>query len=186
MEYNELAKAIHQDQINAGWYDNYRSDNTLVLLIKSELFEAFEAYRKESKIKALGEKYLELLLYMSQEDEALFIERFKNNVKDSFADELADTVIRLLDFAGYKKLTLELDGEYEIQTSSDILSALVNLDFSIGTLYFRDYKVADFIMRTILDIRTMADMHSIYLEKHIQLKLAYNKTRGKRHGNKAV
>ncbi|WMX17467.1 hypothetical protein [Aureispira sp. CCB-E] len=183
MEYNQLAKAIHQDQINAGWYDDYRSDNTLILLIKSELFEAFEAYRKESKIKALGQKYLGLLLYMSQEDEALFIERFKNNVKDSFADELADTVIRLLDFAGYKKMNLWAKNERPILFDS-LLPYLIALDLQLTKFYSEFSK--DSISSIIFDIENLANLYKIDLEAHIKLKLAYNKTRGKRHGNKAV
>jgi len=188
MEYNKLAKEIHQDQKEAGWYDELRSDNTLILLIKSELFEAFEAYRKEPKIEALGQSYLHSLLHLSKEIDSLFVERFKENVKDSFADELADTVIRLLDFAGYKKLDLIFDEDLEIKEIeiTDVLTTLVNLDYNLTAIYHDGLIGGDFILWIIRQIEELAVFYEIGLETHIKLKLAYNKTRGKRHGNKAV
>lgn len=185
MHYNELAKEIHQDQINAGWYDEFRSDNVLILLIKSELFEAFEAYRKKPKIEHFGPKVLDLLLHASQNHTDKFISLFKEEVKDSFADELADTTIRLLDFAGYKALSIPIDNGTQ-KSIDNTLDSLVYLDSYLTKLYNQKQFFGATIFYIISVIQDIAHWHKIDLKQHIKLKLAYNKTRGKRHGNKAV
>lgn len=185
MEYNKLAKEIHQYQKAAGWYDELRSDNTLILLIKSELFEAFEAYRKKPKIEPLGPKILDLLLHASQNHTDKFISVFKDEVKDSFADELADTVIRLLDFAGYKKIHIGIQFGTQ-RTHKNILESLVRLDAFLTKLYNQEEISGESIFYIISIINCIAHWCKIDLEIHMKLKLAYNKTRGKRHGNKAV
>lgn len=186
MDYNKLAQEIHEDQKKAGWYDEKRSDDVLILLIKSELFEAFEAYRANAKIKALTIGYLDNLLKISKESKNLFIERFKANVKDSFADELADITIRLLDFAGYKNLTLEWSEAVAVEIDYVLLNALIDLDCSLTNIYYSEEIYAAYIFHLILKVKAIADSQQIDLERHIKLKLAYNKTRSKRHGGKVV
>lgn len=186
MDYNKLAKEIHQDQKDAGWYDEPRTDNVLILLIKSELFEALEAYRKKPTIEPISFDFLDSLLIMSQQDQSVFIERFREKIKDRFEDELADITIRLLDFVGYKQLDLDLEFEIENAPNRDILTTLINMDNALGNYYYCDSIRGEQLLFIILTIRALADSLGIHLAHHIRLKLAYNKTRGKRHGNKAV
>ncbi|BDS13075.1 nucleoside triphosphate pyrophosphohydrolase family protein [Aureispira anguillae] len=183
MDYNKLSKEIHEAQKEAGWYDNYRSDKTLLLLIKSELFEAFEAYRKGEAYIPLDSYYLETLLGIGVEGH--FASEFKATIKDSFADELADIMIRVLDFAGYKGIEIIMKyGETKIYYP-DVLDDIVNMDKYLTALYDR-FVSEDDIFNLICKVKDMASKYEIDLERHILLKLAYNKTRGKRHGNKVL
>lgn len=117
IELNNLSKVIHQDNVERGFYDDPRQIGTLLMLIVSELSEALEADRKD--------RHCPITVYALNDDGTLNVDKFKETVKDTFEDEIADTFIRLFDLCGY-----------------------LNID----------------------------------IEKHIALKLEYNKTRGYKHG----
>ncbi|WP_052594128.1 hypothetical protein [Aureispira sp. CCB-QB1] len=180
---DELAKEIHKAQQEAGWYDNERSDNTLLLLIKSEMFECFEAYRKNKGVNPLSPAELDYLLRLSIIEAEQFKSLFELRVKDGMADEFADMVIRLLDFVAYKKITIIQIKRLEISFCPE--NYFLQLDERITSLYNKEVKALDvgFIFETIDHITAY---HGFDLRKHIELKLAYNKLRGKRHGNKKI
>jgi NTP pyrophosphatase (non-canonical NTP hydrolase) len=69
MDISTIAKEIHQNARRHGWWDSFRPIPELLCLVHSEVSEALEAYR--------------------------------NDMADieGFAEELADTVIRVFDMA---------------------------------------------------------------------------------------
>ena len=95
MNYQELEKSIKLNKENmfeqlnnirdycynqskeAGWHDNPREDGTMIALIHSELSEAMEGLRKELMDDHLPHRPMAEV-------------------------ELADAIIRICDFAGYK------------------------------------------------------------------------------------
>lgn len=93
---NELARKIHENAVKHGFYDDEREIGTLLMLCVSELSEALEADRKGRHAKPFES--------LSLED---FKGKFEQNFKDTFEDELADTIIRILDLCGYLKIDIE-------------------------------------------------------------------------------
>lgn len=179
----QMAKEIHQAQKEAGWYDNHRDDNTLLLLVKSELFECFEAYRKNKGVKPLSPYELSYLLGLSEADSTEFKKLFEHIVKDGMADELADITIRLLDFVAYKEIEIVRVERDEIVFSPE--NCFLQLDERISKLYNKEVKGLDIgFVFEIIDY--IAAYNAFDLLKHVQLKLKYNKLRGKRHGNKIL
>lgn len=83
---NELSEEIYQNNKEKGFWDNKRNVGEMLMLVTSELGEAMEAHRKG--IFANLEAYEE------------FSENFEDAIKDTFEDEIADSVIRLLDMCG--------------------------------------------------------------------------------------
>ncbi len=96
----EFSKEIHQNNVDKGFYDKPVEVATHLMLITSELAEALEADRHSINADRFS---------FSQElsENGDFPKAFKNHVKDSYEDEIADAVIRLLDHCGYKGIDID-------------------------------------------------------------------------------
>ena len=97
---NKLRDEVHENAKNKGFWDKERETGTLLMLCVSELAEAMEADRKD--------RYADLeLIEKDKEDFIDFKWSFENSIKDTFEDELADTIIRILDLCGAKGIDIE-------------------------------------------------------------------------------
>ncbi len=99
-----LTKRIFEDNKKKGFWDKPRETGTLLMLIVSELGEALEADRISN--------------YADQAVFNLYNKNISNNefnkqvsfgkyIKDTFEDEIADAIIRLLDLCGAKGIDIE-------------------------------------------------------------------------------
>ena len=121
----QLRDEIHENAKNKGFWDSPRETGTLLMLCVSELAEAMEADRHE--------KYCDLMRYYEKRQDAFIFKHkqetdvkfyphspelvltddeiekqtFEHHVKDTFEDELADAVIRILDLCGAKGIDIE-------------------------------------------------------------------------------
>lgn len=107
---NELAKQIHENAKSKGFYNGEKNTGELLCLIHSEVSEALEADRKklytnvsEIKLKGLADKNYGTSFY----DDEIFKDFFTTCVKNTFEDELADVVIRVLDMCAYRGIDIE-------------------------------------------------------------------------------
>ena len=87
---NTLSERIFQANKAKGFWDGQRNVGELLMLVTSELGEAMEAHRKGRFASIDG---IDI-------DSETFIRDFQGYVKDTFEDEIADAIIRLLDMAG--------------------------------------------------------------------------------------
>lgn len=105
---NKLRDEVHENAKNKGFWDNQRETGTLLMLCVSELAETMEADRNGL--------YADLELI--EKDKENFIDfkwSFENSIKDTFEDELADTIIRILDLCGAKGIDIEKHIELKIK-----------------------------------------------------------------------
>jgi NTP pyrophosphatase (non-canonical NTP hydrolase) len=88
MRLNELQDKCHKLAVEAGWYEEgfKKTDTEALMLVVTELAEAVECLRK-------GE-------------EETWADPVTGKLK-GLSSEIADAVIRLLDYSAYKKLDLE-------------------------------------------------------------------------------
>lgn len=98
---NELAKQVHQNAKDKGFFEKEKNIGEMLCLIHSEVSEALEADRKNNycPVNILG-------VYGWTDDES-FVTHFKETTKNTFEDELADIVIRVMDLAAFKGIDLE-------------------------------------------------------------------------------
>lgn len=117
---------------------------------------------------------------------------YNETIKGSIEEELADAVIRLLDLAGLRGISLELANGDIDDCIEDMAEACKDETFtesiySISTLPVRYDGLYDFhttVNDMVLSIFGLAKYLEIDLFWHIEQKMKYNKLRDKMHGKK--
>lgn len=111
MNITKLKKEIYQTNKENGFWDEERNTGEMLMLIVSELAEALEADRED--------KYAKLELFELEQQDAQSQEQwkvvFENNIKDTFEDEIADTIIRLLDISEGLNIPIEKHIGYKLE-----------------------------------------------------------------------
>jgi len=98
---NELAKQIHENNKAKGFYDGEKNIGEMLALIHSEVSEALEADRKDRHCDVDIKDMVHIV------DDDFFESVFKTEVKDTFQDEISDTIIRCLDMAAFLEIDIE-------------------------------------------------------------------------------
>ncbi len=100
MNLTDYSKEVHKGNVEKGFYDSEVPVGTHLMLITSELAEALEADRHSITANRVS---------FSKEfsETGDFAKAFKKNIKDSYEDEIADAVIRILDHCGYKGIDID-------------------------------------------------------------------------------
>lgn len=84
---NEVAKQIHENAVDHGWWDEERGFPEVLALIHSEVSEALEEYRNG---------HLPTEVYTGN-----------NGKPEGIPIELADVIIRVLDYCGYAGIDID-------------------------------------------------------------------------------
>lgn len=101
--FNELAKDIHQNAIDHGWWDEERSFGEIIALCHSELSEALEEYRN-NKPSIYADIFTKTGEYVGQTQA---ISDFDGCKPEGIAIELADCIIRILDYCGKENIDID-------------------------------------------------------------------------------
>jgi NTP pyrophosphatase (non-canonical NTP hydrolase) len=161
-----------------------RNIGELLMLIVSELGEAMEAHRVGRF--ARWDDY-EWQLEKSGLNES---ESFKENIKDTFEDEIADVFIRLFDLCGY------LEIEYEFPYDKIVVATVIfKIEINVAEQLYHTCKVIcnatqsnnnmeSAIIHAMQKLYNLCHHMKIPIEKHILAKMAYNETREYKHGKK--
>ena len=104
MNLTELSQNIHAGNKARGFYDHPATFPDRCMLIVSEIAEAVEAHRNGDTTEK-GDVYQ--ACKMAEMDMVTFAGFFREKLKDTVEDELADAVIRLLDLAGYMEIDID-------------------------------------------------------------------------------
>ena len=182
MNITEWAKEIHENAVAHGWWETKRSTGEVIALIHSELSEALEEARDNRP----------MMYVLGPNGEEICTPCYFNGRKpEGIAVELADAVIRVLDFAEYNNLPLK-----DIGMDIDDNTKKYFLDFGhvIAVLHeivvmlhhtIKDQSTEDAICMTL----TFVAVIELYLREQgvdlwqvIELKHNYNKGRPYKHG----
>jgi NTP pyrophosphatase (non-canonical NTP hydrolase) len=111
---NELAKEVHENAVSHGFFDDNKNIGEMLCLIHSEVSEALDADRSDKYYSNCVSDQKWFIQGMADKnfgatfcDDSFFKDQFENRVKDTFEDELADVLIRVMDLAAYKDIDLE-------------------------------------------------------------------------------
>ena len=112
----ELGKQAHENSVSKGFWDKPRNMGEMLMLIVSEISEAMEAdrinnyhdfntrYRIDKDLSINGAKWAFDIVDSNPE---AWNNWFEAEVKNSFEDELADAMIRIMDLAFSRGIDLE-------------------------------------------------------------------------------
>lgn len=101
MNLTEFAKEIHDNAVTHGWWEKERNFGEIIALCHSELSEALEEYR-DNRPQAY------VVRTASEQEIITSIDDFKPNEKpEGIAVELADCIIRILDYCGRENIDIE-------------------------------------------------------------------------------
>jgi NTP pyrophosphatase (non-canonical NTP hydrolase) len=106
------SKTIFEANKEKGFWDKPRNVGEMLMLIVTELGEAMEAHQNFDFADL--PKFESLIKLDNCDTSETYSSLFKQHMKDKFEDELADTVIRLLDMCGGLNIDIEKHIEYKL------------------------------------------------------------------------
>lgn len=175
MNLNELRDRAYKIACEHGFHDKAHNDCHWLMLTITELSEVVEADRKDryfDDIYTLDNFYKAV-------DEKDFSTAFEEYIKDTVEDELADTVIRLLDLAGLRGIELH----YTPCTDLCMDNLVTFCYTTCGLITSKEFNLDTKINTSINSIVSLCQEHlGIDLEWHIEQKMNYNELRTKMHG----
>ncbi|RGN63285.1 MULTISPECIES: hypothetical protein [unclassified Bacteroides] len=195
---NILRDKAYKTACEHGFHEQELSNEHCFCLVISELMEAVETDRKgkRANVDRYNKKIANSRICQGLDPdipkERGYEVAYNETIKGSIEEELADAVIRLLDLAGLRGISLELANGDIDDCIEDMAEACKDETFtesiySISTLPVRYDGLYDFhttVNDMVLSIFGLAKYLEIDLFWHIEQKMKYNKLRDKMHGKK--
>lgn len=200
MNFNDLAREVHQNAVAHGWWDKERTVGEILSLCHSELSEALEEYRAGRPMvyricRASDGCPCDREKCGDWDENCGACEIWAMDEKpEGIAVELGDCIIRILDYLGKTEANVDalmneagltipkavkpVFGD-NIAEWHSMLSAAYNETDSQGSADF-------FLAACIKEILDWAEANGVDMEPVLREKHAYNRTRPYRHGGKVL
>lgn len=191
MNLNELRDRAYKCACEHGFHvTEYPYYHWLMLTI-CELGEAVEADRngRHADRDMFERTMKDPILKDDTDEDIVFYTNFKKYIKDTVEDELADVVIRMLDFAGLMGIDLtdlqtEVDNR-EFENCGVVCSCLITSCYAMSSVLSNiNEDLAYIVCYTITGVILYAHQNNIDLEWHIEQKMRYNELRPMLNGKK--
>lgn len=187
VNFNELAKRVYENAKAKGFHDEKHTDGHYLMLVMCELAEAVEADRCG---KRADRKEYERLAGVCEE--RLQPHLFERYIKDTVEDELADAVIRLLDYICMKGI--EIPDDYV--TKENLIRTLDSTFRTKEWAYLKTFAERLFVSccnnllrmgeefpdASVYSVFAIAELYEIELIWFVREKMKYNETRERKHG----
>lgn len=194
MKLNKFAQAVHENAVKHGWWDEERTFGEIIALCHSELSEALEELRTNRPMMYFVETNGFVVTDMSER---------KDEKPEGVAVELADCIIRVLDYFGKEELDVDalmqeamkavmcdVPGRIYAATLGDCISRwhlLLSLAYSCWCKASGTHASALRMARCVCEILAWGKVtDGVDFEMILDIKHEYNKTRPYRHGGKAL
>jgi NTP pyrophosphatase (non-canonical NTP hydrolase) len=178
MNLNDLKDRAYRNAVAHGWHEEEKSDDHWLCLVISELMESVEADRKKHHADVLS--FNSVTEFTGEER----IKAYETYIKGSVEEELADTCIRLLDFAGLKnvdlselELPLKFNKEYAERRSRLTFTEWCLDCISSIVFYNRANAPAEYLIKALLAEMFCKTHNKFDLLWHMEEKMKYNETR---------
>lgn len=203
MKMNKFAAEVHQNAVEHGWWDEERSFGEIIALCHSELSEALEEYRAKRPMVYFVVEMDDSKggTYPAIREDIISEEDFAGEKPEGIAVELADCIIRILDWYGKEGLdtdALLLDAGIitmcDLPTPvygsfGDFIALLHNILSMAYACWCNASGISASALRLakcIREIMAWAKENGVDMEHILDMKHEYNKGRPYRHGGKAL
>ena len=179
---NNLRDRAYDNACKHGFHEKEYSDEHRLMLILTEIGEAVNADRKGKHA------YIEEFNKTTKITDFGFMRAFERYIKDSVCDELADVVIRCLDFLG--KIGFDLSETQEILEYSESdpcpeeTCIITEVMYNITSLLYSSREVGLRVQDVIIQIFGLSEHLGFDLLWFIEQKMRYNELREPMHGKK--
>ena len=170
-----LQAKVYANAAAKGFWEKGAEENRgeRVMLIVSELGEALESHRKNRWAKNGA-------TYVGMKNPA-WEGYFKEYIKDTVEDELADVAIRILDYTGGFNVSL-VDRDYRKESTGNFGHDLLRIvHYCICAYYEEPGKDWGYALAALIKF---CEWWDIPLLQHVNWKFHYNTTREYKHGKK--
>jgi NTP pyrophosphatase (non-canonical NTP hydrolase) len=176
----------HNIAFAKGFWDEDRPEAELLNLIRAELGEVLEAHR-DGKIQPGQDVVLKAHGMVGT---SVFADYYKQNLKGYVAEELADVCLRCFDLVAsdQEKLDLFLVANKNFAPKKDFHLELQRAFWWASYASSKSKKLKPRVKLVVglhgvvCAMQNLAKLMDIELDEHIELKMAYNKTRPIKHG----
>lgn len=107
MNINELIKEVHENAVNHGWWEEKKSFGDVTALFHSEISEAFEEHRNGHKPTEIYTKCDMIEIKAKGGGGCGVCKTCPANKPEGIPIELADCIIRILDYCGHEGIDIE-------------------------------------------------------------------------------
>lgn len=193
MNIKKLAGKAHAINVSKGFWDPIPNEGQTLWLCVTELAELTESDRegRNGDIKKFESERSRIKnsRYSDHEKPVVISKLFKKHVKDSMGDELADALIRMLDYCVGFKIPIDearikrIMKEIRERRLKNLGEELLDL---AGTIKFLHKGIVKETSATIVLARLMVfgEQLQVPLMKHVKYKLEYNANRPHKHNKK--
>lgn len=185
MNLNELRDEAYRIACEHGFHEEEHRDEHWLMLVITEISEAVDADRKGRR--ANHEDFAKAMVdeagFPPEAKKTLFQMNFAKYIKGSVEEELADAVIRLLDFAGLKKVDLSKIGKRDVRWET-FTEQCFEVSEMICLSPYEGVPFTESIKHAIALLFSMAENMGVDLLSYVRMKMKYNSMREYKHGKK--
>ena len=186
MDLQKLSQEAFETAKAHGWHDEEQPDETYLMLIITEIAEAVQADRKDRHADVESFNY-----YYEDNDDGfdangfIFKAYYDDFIKNTVEDELCDIIIRCMDLAALRGISLQYVDEFLAADIKPITEPFPVVMYHLCeelTLY--NEALCEKLNAVIALIIVYCRQQDIDIDFFIEQKMRYNKLREYRHGNK--
>lgn len=183
MDLQKLSQEAFATAKAHGWHDTGQPDETYLMLIITEIAEAVQADRKDRH--AADIPFKEDVATFDVDDDLAWKDDFEFHIRNSVEDELCDIIIRCLDLAALRGISLQYVDEFLAGGVNAITDPFPIVMYHLCeelTLYKE--CLCEKLNAVIALIIAYCRQNGIDIDFFVEQKMRFNKLRDYKHGNK--
>ena len=170
----ELRDRAYRAACDNGFHDEQKPDAVYKMLIITEIAEAVQADRKG--LHAYKDKFLASL--KPDDDNEMFSMLYEQYIKNSVEDELADIIIRMLDYCGMRKIKFRKDNDGFPFDRLTAFRTFPEAMYDLCGMITREDLFMEVSLRCVIYYCESFDIDILWF---VEMKMRYNETREKMH-----